>query len=97
MSNIISLTDKDFNEDGNLKSLTDKNVVVLFYADYCPACSHFKPIFEQASDDLKNTNTIKFASVSTPENRNLMARTRGKFPYEINYIPLVVSYNKGKF
>jgi len=94
---LIPLSDKDFDEKGNLTSLKDKNVVIIFYADYCPACKGFKPTFEKAASSLQNDPVVVFAKVSTPENRDLMSRVRGRFPFEVQYIPTVISYNKGKY
>ena len=96
---MITLSNSDFDDNGNLKtpSLQDKKVMVLFYADYCPACRGFKPTFEESSNDLKNDPQIVFARISTPENRDLMFRMNGRFPFEVKYIPTVVSYNNGKY
>lgn len=95
MSEIVSLTNEHFDNDGNLKVLKDKNVVILFYADYCPACRQFKPTFLKSAEETKDPKIV-YACVHTPDNRMLMSRMKN-FPYSVNYIPTVVSYNNGKY
>jgi thiol-disulfide isomerase/thioredoxin len=92
---VVPLSDEDFDNNGNLNVLKDKNVIVLFYASYCPACNQFKPTFMKASEEVNDDNIV-FATVHTPEQRSLMSRLRA-FPFSVNYIPTVVSYNKGKY
>lgn len=93
---IVSLSDKNFDNNGNLNILKDKNVVVLFYAGYCPACNNFKPTFMKAAEESRDNNIV-FASVHTPDEPDLMSRLRRDFPFSVNFIPTVVSYNKGKY
>lgn len=98
MSKIKNLTADDFDKDGNLRSLTDKQVVILFYAEFCPACRNFKPTFEQVGNKLMSNNkNIIFAKVSTPDNRDLMGKIREMDLFEVMYIPTVVSYHNGSY
>jgi thiol-disulfide isomerase/thioredoxin len=50
---------KKFNTEGfesapNLKPNNNECVVALFYADWCPHCVQFKPIFQQAKETMEN-------------------------------------------
>ena len=92
---IVPLSDEHFDDNGNLNVLKDKNVVVLFYADYCPACKNFKPTFVKSAEEVKDGNIV-FAAVHTPDQRRLMSRLR-EFPFNVSFIPTVVSYNRGKY
>ena len=96
MSNIVKLSSKDFDSQGNLTSHKNHNMVVLFYADYCPACRSFKPTFLEVAQQMKNNKNVMFAMVHTPDNRDLMSRM-DNFPFEVMYIPTLVSYHNGKF
>ena len=98
MSSIPRLTSKNFSSTGDLLTDQDKNVIILYYAEFCPACKMFKPTFEKVAEEVMSQSPdIKFYMVSTSDNRDLMAKVAEKFPYEVQYIPTVVSYNKGKY
>lgn len=93
---IQQLKNEDFDANGNLKVLQNKKVVVLFYADYCPACQAFKPVYKDSADSNNNSGIV-FCAVSTPDNRDLMKRVSESFPFEVQYIPTVVGYSNGKY
>ena len=38
----------------NLTPASDECIVALFYADWCPHCVNFKPIFQKAKDTMTN-------------------------------------------
>lgn len=98
MSNIQRLTSKDFSDSGDLLRDQNNNAVILYYAEFCPACKAFKPTFEKVANQVSSQNPeIKFYMISTSDNRDLMSKVAQKFPYEVQYIPTVVSYNKGKY
>jgi len=98
MSSIPRLTSKNFSSTGDLLTDQDKNVIILYYAEFCPACKMFKPTFEKVAEEVMSQSPdIKCYMVSTSDNRDLMAKVAEKFPYEVQYIPTVVSYNKGKY
>jgi thiol-disulfide isomerase/thioredoxin len=42
------------NDSPNLKPSANECVVALFYADWCPHCVTFKPIFQQAKAKMEN-------------------------------------------
>lgn len=46
-------------EEPNLKPEDDEIVVGLFWADWCPHCVSFKPIFEKVAEDLSGKTTKK--------------------------------------
>ena len=98
MSSIQRLTSKDFNDNGDLLIDNDKNVVILYYADFCPACKMFKPTFEKVAEEVASQSPdIKFYMVATSDNRDLMTKVSKNFPYEVQYIPTIVSYRNGKY
>jgi thiol-disulfide isomerase/thioredoxin len=98
MSNIKRLTSNDFSDNGDLLLDKNNNSIILFYAEFCPACKNFKPTFEKVAEDVMTQSpNIKFYMVSTADNRDLMSKVSQKFPYEVQYIPTVVRYNNGKY
>lgn len=40
--------------------MADNASVVMYYADYCPACRVAKPIFEQVKTKLEREHKVKF-------------------------------------
>jgi thiol-disulfide isomerase/thioredoxin len=94
--NFIKLSDSDFDKQGNLTKYKE-NVVVLFYRDGCPACERFKPTYAKVADVFKNNTETLFGIVNTSYNRPLMSRIDGNFPYDVNYVPTLVCYAKGKY
>jgi thiol-disulfide isomerase/thioredoxin len=44
----------DNGSEPSLKPSADECVVALFYADWCPHCVNFKPIFQKAKDTMTN-------------------------------------------
>lgn len=62
---------KDFQDDKIKEEFQDDNnktKVYLFYADWCGHCTHYKPIFNEFKDKVKNDNNIEIIEVKADEN-----------------------------
>ena len=64
---------------------TNKRTLVLFYADWCPYCSNFKPTFEEISSNMDK----KAALVNEDENP-----LWDKF--NIQAVPTIIAFENGK-
>ena len=80
----------------NTEKNTDKKIV-LFYADWCPYCSKFKPIYEEKMLHItsKETNLIKnefgaFVSKVNDDENPLWDR------FSINSIPTIIAFDGNK-
>lgn len=62
-----------------------KRTLVLFYADWCPYCSNFKPTFEEISSNMDK----KAALVNEDENP-----LWDKF--NIQAVPTIIAFENGK-
>lgn len=51
---VKSFKTEGFESAPNLKPNDNECVVTLFYADWCPHCVQFKPIFQKAKDTMTN-------------------------------------------
>lgn len=58
ISPVIYLEATDFNPMLSL----DKKVIVLIQGNYCPHCTHFKPMFQQLANQYSSPE-IKFATI----------------------------------
>ena len=57
---VVVKTQEGFEMDEpNLKPKDDEIVVALFWADWCPHCVSFKPVFEKVASDLNNKTSKK--------------------------------------
>lgn len=95
--NFIKLSDSDFDQQGKLTNYKNKKVIVLFYRDGCPACERFKPTYTKVANGFVKDNNTLFGMVNTGYNRPLMSRIDGNFPFDVNYVPTIVSYSNGKY
>ena len=76
------LTPEEF-ESKVLKS--DKKIIVLFYATWCPYCSNFKPTFECAKIDA-----IKMSSIIDEDENPLWDK------FHIEAVPTMIAFQNGK-
>jgi thioredoxin 1 len=69
-----------------LKSIISsaKNVVIKFYADFCPPCKVFAPTYSQISDEAPFNNAIIFVEVNTQQCRDVAAA------YGVQSIPTAI-------
>jgi thioredoxin 1 len=69
-----------------LFSLGEK-VLVMFYADWCPFCQRFRPIFAAKSEST--TNFKMYGAKVNDDNNPLWDR------FSINAVPSVIAFDKG--
>ena len=67
--------------------IKEGNVVIDFYADWCGPCKMLKPIFEEASEKIKNVN---FGKVNVDESSDLAQR------FMVMSIPTILFFKDGK-
>jgi thioredoxin 1 len=74
-------------EEFNSKVLkSDKKMVVLFYATWCPYCANFKPTFESS----KIQTASKFGSIIDEDENPLWDR------FNIQAVPTMIVFQNGK-
>jgi thioredoxin-like negative regulator of GroEL len=93
----IELTSNDFSKDGNLDLINPKlqgKAVILFWHPGCGHCVNFKPNFE---DFAGRCTSAKVGMINTAENQDIGPLVNKSNKFRLNGVPMVVSYNKGKF
>ena len=65
---------------------SDKKMVVLFYATWCPYCSNFKPTFESAKIQTSN----KLGSIIDEDENPLWDK------FNIQSVPTMIIFQDGK-
>jgi thioredoxin 1 len=71
----------------------DKKVLIMFYADWCPFCQKFKPIFESLSSLVPNEPKSKtkyrtYAAKVNDDDNPLWER------FSINSIPTLIAFDQ---
>ena len=65
--------------------------LVMFYADWCPYCQRFKPIFESAAAKSKSSTTsCKMYEAQVNDDDNPLWDR-----FSINAVPTVIAFDKG--
>ena len=80
------------------KLLSSKEkALVMFYADWCPFCQRFRPIFEAVAAESNNLQHLKpeynnkmYGAKVNDDNSPLWDR------FSINAVPTIIAFNKGK-
>ncbi|WP_179631884.1 thioredoxin family protein [Clostridium peptidivorans] len=77
-------------DDGFKQEVLNSNIptIVKFYADWCPYCRKFAPVFDQVSTEYEGR--VKFIEMdvdSSPE---------APKEYKVNTIPTVIIFKDGK-
>jgi thioredoxin 1 len=72
-----------------LFSSLDK-VIVMFYADWCPFCQRFTPVFESATKSKSASSLKMFAAKLNDDDNPLWER------FSINAVPTLIAFDKGK-
>jgi thioredoxin 1 len=67
-----------------------EKTLVMFYADWCPFCQKFKPIFEASANSLANSQQKFFESNIDDDNNPLWER------FSIEAVPTIIAFEKGK-
>lgn len=71
-----------------LLSLGEK-VLVMFYADWCPFCQRFRPIFESATKSKSTTSLKMYGAKLNDDDNPLWER------FSINAVPTIIAFDKG--
>jgi thioredoxin 1 len=74
--------------DGILAS--QEKALVMFYADWCPFCRKFKPIFEASANSLADGQQKFYESNIDNDDNPLWER------FSINAVPTLIAFEKGK-
>lgn len=64
----------------------DTKTLILFYADWCPFCSNFKPTFEEINSD----KIQKKAALVNEDENPLWER------FDIQMVPTMIAFQNGK-
>ena len=67
-----------------------EKTLVMFYADWCPFCRKFKPIFEASANSLTSSQQKFFESNIDDDNNPLWER------FSIEAVPTIIAFEKGK-
>jgi thioredoxin 1 len=73
-----------------LLSSGDK-ALVMFYADWCPFCQRFMPIFESIAANSNSTASYKIYGAKVNEDSNPLWDR-----FSLNAVPTIIAFNKGK-
>ena len=68
-----------------------KRALVMFYADWCPFCQRFKPIFESAITTNPASNGYKFYESKVNDDGNQLWDR-----FSISAVPTLIAFDKGK-
>lgn len=68
-----------------------ERALVMFYADWCPFCQRFKPIFESAVTAKPASNGYKFYESKVNDDDNPLWDR-----FSIIAVPTVIAFDKGK-
>jgi thiol-disulfide isomerase/thioredoxin len=74
---------------------SDEKALVMFYADWCPFCQRFIPIFESVNqarmrEHKKTTSYKMYAAKVNDDDNPLWDR------FSIDAVPTIVAFDKGK-
>jgi len=89
-SNVFSLTNRDFDSDGNLvnKNINKGNCILLVYANWCPHCVTLHPIYQQMANHV--FGIIKVAALEDKNAKNF------KGAVDFRGYPSIFLYKNGK-
>ena len=68
-----------------------KSALFMFYADWCPFCQRFKPIFESAITTKPASNGYKFYESKVNDDDNPLWDR-----FSIGAVPTLIAFDKGK-
>ena len=90
LSTYVSMEHLESNQFDKLLSSKEK-ALVMFYADWCPFCQKFKPIFESATITKSGGNGYKLYESKVNDDENPLWDR-----FSINAVPTLLAFNKGK-
>ena len=93
---VIYLESEDFSDDGKLKVLKDKPVVILLGGNFCGFCKAVKPIFQTFSTKVQNVYPACILIDGSPSERQLNQKM-GKWLSDYKGVPTVIAYKNGKY
>jgi thiol-disulfide isomerase/thioredoxin len=76
------------NQFDDLLSSGEK-ALVMFYADWCPFCQKFKPVFESVAKNSSSNGKIFYESKVNDDDNPLWDR------FSINAVPTLIAFDKG--
>lgn len=91
--NVAYLEDTDFDSRGRL--MTDSDYVVLVFANWCMACTHFKPIFQEFADQSRTRCAVIESDGTLPGQEELNSRLKQLIP-DLGGFPTLVFFRNGK-
>jgi thioredoxin 1 len=68
-----------------------ERALVMFYADWCPFCQRFKPVFESAITTKSTSNGYKFYESKVNDDDNPLWDR-----FSISAVPTLIAFDKGK-
>jgi thioredoxin 1 len=78
------------NQFDNMLSAGEKSVV-MFYADWCPFCQRFKPVFESVTpEQAKSAISYKMYGAKVNDDENPLWDR-----FSINAVPTIIAFDKG--
>ena len=69
---------------------SQEKALVMFYADWCPFCRQFKPIFETSANSPANSQRKFYESNIDDDDNPLWER------FSINAVPTIIAFEKGE-
>ena len=69
---------------------SQEKTLVMFYADWCPFCRKFKPVFETSANSVAKSQQKFFESNIDDDNNPLWER------FSIEAVPTLIAFEKGK-
>lgn len=103
MSDILELSNKDFNQNLQLVNpQIKKKAFVMFFSPRCGHCKALHPTVEQLAAKVKNGelgSNVTIAQVNTTNNQDLMTRINDTKlnQFTVYGVPTCVSYEDGKY
>ncbi len=76
-------------QPNQFEDILPSQALVMFYADWCPFCQKFKPIFESAANSLSSRQKFYESNINDDDNP-LWER------FSINAVPTLIAFEKGK-
>jgi thioredoxin 1 len=69
---------------------SQEKALVMFYADWCPFCRKFKPIFESSANSIADSQQKFYESNIDNDDNPLWER------FSIDAVPTIIAFKKGK-